>query len=331
MKRKKFFIMLLSALIVMSSSMLTACKIAANSSSPSYEEEMVKLIADLDSYAKKNNPDFGLITNGGTNLYSESEYNSKENGQKLASHVVGALAESIFYGWDMTNNKKTPESETRDFIHNLNAVQEQGKIVLSLEYASNAKSTQAAYDKADKLGYIISVSPARELDKIPENIHNENSAAINNIKEIKNYLVLLNPDRYENKADYLQALSKADYDLIIIDAYFADKMLTADDVQRLKKKTNGKRRLVYAYLSIGEAERYRPYWQPQWEKNPPHWLAKENGEWQGNYKVKYWDKAWQKILYGTKESELDKILAAGFDGAFLDVVDAYEYFRDGGQ
>ena len=42
----------------------------------------------------------------------------------------------------------------------------------------------------------------------------------------------------------------------------------------------------------------------------------------------YWTKSWRDILFGSKDSYLDKILNAGFDGVYLDVVDAYEYFED---
>lgn len=43
--------------------------------------------------------------------------------------------------------------------------------------------------------------------------------------------------------------------------------------------------------------------------------------------MKYWRREWKNILYGTPDAYLDTILAAGFDGAFLDVVDGYQYFQ----
>jgi len=44
--------------------------------------------------------------------------------------------------------------------------------------------------------------------------------------------------------------------------------------------------------------------------------------------VKYWDKEWQQIIYGTPGAYLDRILKAGFDGVYLDLVDAFEYFEE---
>ncbi|MGQ9708740.1 MAG: hypothetical protein ACUVUR_07715 [bacterium] len=43
--------------------------------------------------------------------------------------------------------------------------------------------------------------------------------------------------------------------------------------------------------------------------------------------LRYWEKGWQSIIYGNDSSYLKKILDAGFDGVYLDVVDAFEYFE----
>ncbi|MEE8372615.1 MAG: endo alpha-1,4 polygalactosaminidase [Dehalococcoidia bacterium] len=83
-----------------------------------------------------------------------------------------------------------------------------------------------------------------------------------------------------------------------------------------------------AYMSIGEAEDYRYYWQEEWGSSSPSWLAEENPDWTGNYKVRYWDPVWQRIIYREDDSYLRKILDAGFDGVYLDIIDAFEYFED---
>jgi cysteinyl-tRNA synthetase len=82
-------------------------------------------------------------------------------------------------------------------------------------------------------------------------------------------------------------------------------------------------RLLVAYLSVGEAESYRSYWNPSWRPGRPAWLGKTNPNWEGNYKVRYWDPAWQKLLAETAR----QIVGQGYDGVFLDVVDAYEYWQ----
>ena len=57
-------------------------------------------------------------------------------------------------------------------------------------------------------------------------------------------------------------------------------------------------------------------------------MLKADKDWKGDFIVKYWMKDWQKIVYGSPESLIDRILDAGFDGLSIDRVDAYYYFGD---
>lgn len=121
-------------------------------------------------------------------------------------------------------------------------------------------------------------------------------------------------------------VSASRLDLIVVDHALGSPdsgIASAPDVERMKRKPNGGRRIVIAYLSVGEAENYRPYWQAAWNSNPPVWLSKPNANWPGAYLVRYWDRDWQDINYSADGSILDLIVRAGFDGVFLDRVDAY--------
>ena len=142
-----------------------------------------------------------------------------------------------------------------------------------------------------------------------------------------NFLYLLDPEAMGSKNEFIQAVAATDYDLLITDAFYGDELFTPADMEALRVKANGGKRLVVAYMSIGEAEDYRYYWQDDWKKHPPSWMANENPEWEGNYKVKYWEKEWQEIIFGNEDSYLQKILDAGFDGVYLDIIDAFEYFE----
>src|SRR5262249_22299804 len=104
--------------------------------------------------------------------------------------------------------------------------------------------------------------------------------------------------------------------------------LTRAEVERMKRKADGCRRLIIAYLSVGETAKYRYYWQSQWSKQRPAWIGKENKQWLGNYVVQYWRPIWQDIIFGSPDSFVDRILRAGFDGFFIDRADAYYYFGD---
>ena len=125
-------------------------------------------------------------------------------------------------------------------------------------------------------------------------------------------------------------IAAASYDMLVID-YSRDgsqaQALGADEVAKLKRKPDGGRRIVLAYLSIGEAETYRYYWKWYWGRFfgglAPDWRGRQNREWRGNYGVRYWDEGWQNIIFRGPDSYLDRIIKAGFDGVYLDKVDEY--------
>lgn len=111
-------------------------------------------------------------------------------------------------------------------------------------------------------------------------------------------------------------------DFLIIDYSFdgsMDNEIPHEDIQKLKD--SGKK--VFAYLSIGEAEDYRFYWREEYNQQKPDWIIRENPNWKGNYLIRYWSPQWKDIV----KQYMVRIKKAGFDGLFLDKIDAYEDFK----
>jgi len=125
----------------------------------------------------------------------------------------------------------------------------------------------------------------------------------------------------------LSAIGATGYDLIILD-YSRDGSATgkwtSQELMALQQSPGGEK-LVLAYICPSLASSWRYYWDPAWRVGNPTWLDVESS-WQGSYLVHYWDPDWQKILFGTPEAWLDQIIAQGFNGVFLDVIDAYWYW-----
>ncbi len=119
----------------------------------------------------------------------------------------------------------------------------------------------------------------------------------------------------------LRAIGQRPFELAVID-YSGDGTegaeFSSQQIAGLKEESCSRR--VLAYLSIGEAEDYRWYWSPGWRIGSPAWIVRENPRWQGNYLVRYWDPDWQRIVF----RYLDRIIAQGFDGVYLDIVNAYQ-------
>lgn len=129
-------------------------------------------------------------------------------------------------------------------------------------------------------------------------------------------------------------IAASGFDMAVVD-YSSDgsgaNAFNRGDVALMQRKPDGGRRIVLSYLSVGEAEDYRFYWKPEWSKTEPSWLEAENPDWEGNFKVRYWDPDWKRIIFGGPDAYLDRIIAAGFDGVYLDIIDAYWYFQEKGR
>ena len=150
----------------------------------------------------------------------------------------------------------------------------------------------------------------------------------------------------------VDALVDSHYDLLVLeptrtdwssgDRYFDARGMVAR-VKGSPASDGQHRKLVLAYVNIGEAEDWRWYWT--WSRGwhcrgepPDDWpqyvLACDPDGWAGDYPVAYWDAAWKDVLiYGVRQgaqpgrdyaSIIDQVINDGFDGIYLDWVAAFE-------
>ena len=138
-------------------------------------------------------------------------------------------------------------------------------------------------------------------------------------------------------------LQAVPHDLIVMDSSkdgSAKNAFTRAEVDSIKTR-KGAQSVIVSYISVGEASDYRDHWQDNWTTykdaglraageptaNAPAWLGAWNEQWPNSRKVRYWDPAWQAIIFNSaKTGWLDKIVAAGFDGAYLDIIDGYYHW-----
>ncbi|OQV17263.1 hypothetical protein BV898_08661 [Hypsibius exemplaris] len=121
-----------------------------------------------------------------------------------------------------------------------------------------------------------------------------------------------------------QAIHSSNLSIFVLDAHAA--AFTPAQVATLR----GQNKTLLAYLSLGEAENFRRYWQPFWA-NPdsgPDFLVtpfEADSAQTGKYRTKFWKLQWQRIVLRFMQ---EHILPWGYSGLFLDALDAYQYFTD---
>ncbi len=295
-----------------------------------YKQEMRAFVTGISEYSKSIYPDFYVIPQNGIELVTTS---GDEDGQPHSDYlnaIDGNGQEDLYYGYNK-DDRATSAGTTSYLKTLLNVSKNSGNIILVTDYCTTPSKMDDSYNQNSINGFVSFSADQRELDNIPSYpnpIYSMNNNQITTLNQIQNFLYLINPENFGTKADFINSISSTNYDLLIMDLFFHDgTAFTSAEINELRIKANGGSRLVISYMSIGEAEDYRFYWQDDWKINIPSWMDKENPNWEGNFKVKYWIEDWQKIIYGNEDSYLDKILESNFDGVYLDIVDAFEYYE----
>src|SRR5690606_21097373 len=107
----------------------------------------------------------------------------------------------------------------------------------------------------------------------------------------------INPKEFESKEVFLKSLADTNFDLLIIDLYYDGQQLSKADIDTLKRKANGAKRLVICYINIGSAEKWRYYWNNTWKVGKPSWIRKKYEGYEVEYYVEFWNPEWKGIVF----------------------------------
>jgi cysteinyl-tRNA synthetase len=286
-------------------------------------DRMQDFVISISAYTKTIKPGFIIIPQNGCEL----AYNGMDAEGGLRMDYLNAIdaitVEELFY-----NESIITDPYRLNLLQPLKTI----KPILVADYLGNDADYNQAVSLNEEQGFLAfpRVHSNYYYNQIPSIVPHENNENITSMDDAKNFLYLLNPENFTSREQYVQSLATTNFDVIIVDLFYEDSPLTAQELMQLKIKNNGSRRLVISYVNIGAAEKYRYYWQKHWALHVPHWLRKKYEGYDDEYYVKFWAKEWQEIIYGNEKSYIKKIIDAGFDGAFLDNVEAYYaiYYND---
>jgi cysteinyl-tRNA synthetase, unknown class len=322
--------------IILISILLISCQSLSDGTDPfplpnlDFRQEMRDFVISLSDYSKNIDSNFIIIPQNGQELVSFSY----EPGGPIATNYISAIdgtgREDLYYGYT-ADNVATPINENEYMLSYLDKFETEGIEVLTIDYCSTENYMLNSYTSNNSKGYISFAADQRNLNNIPDypaDLYNISSDDIDDLSQAKNFLYLINSENFILPQGFIDTVKLTNYDVIIMDLFHNEESYTSSQINELKSKDNGGNRLVICYMSIGEAEDYRFYWKNSWNTENPIWLDRENPDWAGNYKVRYWEQSWQDIIFGNDNSYLKKILDAGFDGVYLDIIDGFDYFEN---
>ena len=299
-----------------------------------FRQDMMDFVVALSDWARQTVPGFIVIPQNGHDIYSSNFDATDPIDTAYFAAIDGLGREDLRYGY-MGDNVATDPAVTAEVELFLDLFETNGKEVLVTDYIKFSAGITASFTANKTKGYISFQAFDRGLDAIPPNpgaaIPHDYPGMLDTtmLSDAVNFLYVLDPGGWLSRGAYLTALGTTNHDVLIVDAFDNDQvLLAAADLTALQSKADGAARLAIAYMSIGEAENFRYYWQSSWDNNRPDWMDKPNPEFPDDFKVRYWDPEWQAIVFGNAGSYLEKIVAAGFDGVYLDIVDGYEYWEE---
>lgn len=286
-------------------------------------EKMQDFVISISNYAREQDSDFIIIPQNGTELaFNNIDPNNGLNSTYMAA-INGFGVEELFY-----NGTYSLDNERLSMLQQLKT----SKKIMVAEYVTDNSNISDAINQNYNEGFICfpRTSSNYHYLQMPDSIIHPNTTDITNLSLAQNYLYLISTDNYSSKQDMINAISATNFDMVLIDLFFNGTEFTSSEINLLKTKANGGQRLVISYINIGSAEKFRYYWKKGWGLHHPLWLKRKYDGYEDEFWVKFWKKDWQDIIYGNDNSYMKKILIAGFDGAYLDNVEAYYflYYKD---
>ena len=304
--------------------MISACAGGPDFSEDLLTNRMQEFVINISNYAKTIKPGFIIIPQNGAELSFTGTDPGNGIRQDYIEAIDGVGIEELFYN---AHGKAINDNER---LSMLRAIKNKEKKIMVSDYVSN----EADFNNS------IQKNLAEEFIAFPRSKNNyhyreipvltdPNDTSIDELPKAKNYLYLISTDNYpEGKAGMLKAIKATNYDIILIDLFFEGEALLPSEIESLKTKQNGAKRLVVAYVSIGSAEKYRYYFKNGWKKGSPSWIKKNYAGYRDEFWVEFWEPEWQDIIYRGNDSYMKHIIDAGFDGAYLDNVEAYYFLTN---
>ena len=292
-----------------------------------YREEMRNNINFLTRFAKHQNPEFQIILHGDNTLFSLSEIEDLTNQYNRIKNPI--LPED--------------ENEERELIENISAISVTNQICgenterqtsstnglqnIYIEQCKNVEKIDKAIDFSiqNKAPLYVFADRENAFKHIKgELIIKENAKNVFTVKDAKNVSILVDDSNFPDKYKMIEDISRTNYDIVILKPLFHDKVrFTKEEINSLKLKKNGAKRLIIAEMNLSEISPKDYYWQKEWQEASPSWFKRKSFVEQDSMIVEYWNPTWRTTL----SHHFKSILDIGFDGVWFTGSENYKYFE----
>lgn len=304
-----------------------------------FREQMRNLIQSISAYGRTLNPGFVVVADGGLALVGKPD--PLDPDRVFPASAYGRAIDGVMERELLDETVTTPEGKLDP---NLQQAVERRKAdleragamaltIFDLEFDTQPGSIDKKYQDAEARGFVPYVAPGADLIRMadhPASAFRANPNSLTALKAAKNFVSLSSAQGFGTTDDYIRALRGTNFDVVVVDVFANGTPLTAQQVDLLKYKKLGSRRLVLAQINVATAAPFQYFWQAGWGPgNPPFLYAPIRND-PDRTRVLYWDAGWHAILYGGTNSYVYGVWQLGFDGVVLTGVDAWRFFEGGG-
>lgn len=311
---------------------------------PNYRALMRDNLLMLMDYARSHNSNFQIIAHEGQVLLAKSRWEYDLEGyNQVRSKETGAKDPHFLIDNKIARNHPAEDTPAYRYLHGINAIalnnlycgngQEDDLTInhnlglISIENCSNEQKLDQAIMRSildNKIIYGFSNLKNAFKDIESQPMINDSASNIEQVSQAKNIVFLLNDQEYSNKEEILKDLASSNYDIVVINPLFHHSQpFSSEDINRIKLKKNGARRLIIAQLNVSEASPKDYFWKPRWTINNPSWLVRKSFVNTDSYITRYWDEEWKKIL----SRHFKDIVRSGYDGVFFTGIENHQYFE----
>lgn len=310
-----------------------------------YREAMRQMVQSISTYARGLNPNFVILAESALPL--TGKINPDDDTQVFPARtfmraIDGVLTRDLLAQINPKPGEDPKKVEPAVLQHRARTAQDAttarrfGLKIFDLSFAEKTADKDAKYRASAKAGNVPFVADTPVLGTIPKfpkptSPFQANPKSVADPAQVQNFIYVQNSQGFGLARDFVQALRDSNHDMVIVNVFHGNEPLNKQDVELLKYKKLGSKRLVLAELDISSAASYMYYWQPGWQVGAPAFISVPYIENPDSYRTLYWDPTWQAVLFGDVNSYLYGIMDLGFDGVVLKGVDAWRWFESGGE
>ena len=308
-----------------------------------YRKDMRNLVSTLALYGKSRNHDFQVLVHEGQYLLDKSLWEYHLSGYNQIRKKQGYVDDISFLSFDIPETDEESPAIVDRYISQIDGIVVNNHYcagtpldslitdleipVISIEECPNDNKL----DKAIEASFLDkrAIYPFLYRSKAFKNIYhqliiNENAKNIHKIKEAKNVSFLINDEDFIDPYKMIDDIRNSNYDIVIIKPVFQNTIpFSKEDVNAMKYKKNGARRLILAMYNVSELADTDYLWDKRWTKHKPDWLAAKSLVTNDAYIAEYWRPEWRQIVAKYYKSIVD----SDYDGVFLTGLENHIYFE----